>query len=109
MDLDKTLEDIKVEGITNIKLKDIEEAKLEQKKYKLIGKTINKNGIISMSVKLEKLGVDNPLYNVDGKEKAVRYSSDTLGDLTLIGGASGVRPAAASILRDIINIKRNNI
>ena len=109
MDADKTLEDIKVEGITNITLKDIREAKLEQKKFKLIGKTINKKGIISMSVKLEKLGMNNPLYNVDGKDKAIRYTSDTLGDLTLIGGASGVRPAAASILRDIINIERKKI
>ncbi|MDD3226608.1 MAG: homoserine dehydrogenase, partial [Tissierellia bacterium] len=36
----------------------------------------------------------------------VRYISDTLGELTIIGGASGVTPAAASILRDIININR---
>ncbi|WP_243122825.1 hypothetical protein [Haloimpatiens lingqiaonensis] len=29
-----------------------------------------------------------------------------MGDLTIIGGASGVISAAASILRDIININR---
>ena len=34
------------------------------------------------------------------------YTSDTLGDLTLMGGASGVTPAAASVLRDVINIHR---
>ena len=106
MNMDKKLEVVKVEGITDITIEDIKQAKNEDKKYKLIGKTINENGIISMTVKLEKLNIDNPLYNVDGKNKAVRYTSDTLGDLTLIGGASGVIPAAASILRDIININR---
>ena len=106
MDMDKKLEEVKVEGITDITIQDIKQAKNEDKKYKLIGKTINENGIISMTVKLEKLNIDNPLYNVDGKNKAVRYTSDTLGDLTLIGGASGLIPAAASILRDIININR---
>ena len=106
MNMDKKLEEVKVEGITDITIQDIKQAKNEDKKYKLIGKTINENGIISMTVKLEKLNIDNPLYNVDGKNKAVRYTSDTLGDLTLIGGASGVIPAAASILRDIININR---
>jgi homoserine dehydrogenase len=43
---------------------------------------------------------------VDGKNKAVRYTTDVFGDLTIIGGASGVIPAAASILRDLININR---
>lgn len=107
MDEEKRLEDIKVEGITNITPEEIKEAKSENKKYKLVGKAIKENGIISMIVKLEKLDISNPLYIVDGKNKAVRYTSDSLGDLTLIGGASGLIPAAASILRDIINISRN--
>ena len=109
MDWDLTLDDIEVQGITNITPEHIYKAKSENKKYKLIGRTTNKNGIITSSVKLEKLSPDNSLYIVDGKNKAVRYTSDTLGDLTIIGGASGVSPAAASILRDIINIERKNI
>lgn len=106
MNQDKKLEDIQVEGITNITPEDIQDAKRENKKYKLIGKTENINGALEMKVKLEKLDSSHQLYSVDGKNKAVRYSSDTLGDLTIIGGASGVIPAAASILRDIININR---
>lgn len=108
MDTDKRLDDIKVEGITHITPEDIKNAKIEKKKYKLVGKTINQNGIISMAVKLEKIDIGDPLYIVDGKNKAVKYTSETLGDLTLIGGASGVRAAAASLLRDIININKIN-
>lgn len=103
---EKTLNDINVEGITTITRSDIQRAAIEGKKYKLIGKTIRKDDCLEISVGLEKIGADNPLFGVEGKNKAVRFMSDTLGDLTIIGGASGVTPAAASILRDIININR---
>ena len=106
MNEEKTLDDIKVEGITSVKCSDIQEAAKSHQKFKLVGKTTRREEKIEMSVKLEKLNSDNPLYGVDGKKKAVRYTSDILGDLTIIGGASGVIPAAASILRDLINIQR---
>lgn len=106
MNEEKTLDDIDVEGITSLAYSDILEAAKSQQKYKLVGKTIRNKEGLKMSVKLERLEKDNPLYGVDGKNKAVRYTSDTLGDLTIIGGASGVIPAAASILRDLINIHR---
>lgn len=106
MNEEKTIDDISIQGITSIKASDIYEASREGRKYKLIGRTTRKNEGLEMMVRLEKLDQDNPLFGVDGKNKAVRYTSDTLGDLTIIGGASGVIPAAASILRDLINIKR---
>ncbi|CCQ93097.1 Homoserine dehydrogenase [[Clostridium] ultunense Esp] len=106
MEEEKKLEDIEVEGISKIKASEIFEASKKGKKYKLVGKAVRLEDGLDMSVRLEKLDPSNPLYGVDGKNKGVRYVSDTLGDLTIIGGASGVTPAAASILRDLINIKR---
>jgi homoserine dehydrogenase len=106
MNEEKTLKDISVEGITQITPMEIKECLEEGKKYKLIGRAIKEKGKIKMTVKLEKLDKDHPLYGVNGKNKAVRYISDVLGELTIIGGASGVIPAGASILRDLININR---
>ncbi|SET50209.1 homoserine dehydrogenase [Natronincola peptidivorans] len=106
MNQEKELEDIKVEGITRITLESVKKAIEEGKKYKLIGKATNKNNKIELTVQLEILDNHHPLFNVNGKNKGVRYASDTLGDLTIIGGASGVIPAAASILRDLIIIHR---
>lgn len=106
MNEDKRIDDIKVEGMEGIKNSGITEALKEGKKYKLVGRTIRNVNGLQMSVGLERLSSDHPLYGVDGKNKAVRYTSDTLGDLTLMGGESGTRPAAASVLRDIININR---
>lgn len=102
----KTLADIQVCGITEITAADIRAAAEEGCKYKLVGKTVADGDQLKMTVKPEKLSADHLLYNVEGKNKAVRYVSDTLGEVAIIGGASGVIPAAASILRDIVNIHR---
>ena len=106
MNEEKLLEDISVEGITKITPEEVINCLAEGNKYKLVGKTVKEIGKIKMTVKLEKLDSTHPLYGVDGKNKAVRYVSDVLGDITIIGGASGVMPAGASILRDLININR---
>lgn len=50
------------------------------------------------------IGKEHPLYCVDGKNKGVYYKTDTLGDITVIGGASSPLNAAASILRDLLSI-----
>ncbi|MGI6698333.1 MAG: homoserine dehydrogenase [Clostridiales bacterium] len=106
MNEEKTLEDISVEGITGITPEQIIDAKKQGKKYKLVGRTVKRNGALHMSVRPERLDKGHPLHSIDGRYKAVRYVSDTLGDLTLSGGPSGVTPAAASVLRDLINIHR---
>jgi len=106
MNEEKSIDDVNVQGITSIRLANVKEALMEGKKYKLIGRAVRKGSDLEISVKLEKVGTDNPFYMVDGKNKAIRYISDTIGDLTIIGGASGATPAAASILRDIVNINR---
>jgi homoserine dehydrogenase len=103
---DKTLDDIQVEGITGVKPEYIAEAKKEDKALKLIGKAARTKEGVELKVSLEKIDRTHPLYGVNGTNKAVRYVSDTLGDLTVMGGASGTTPAAASLLRDILNLHR---
>ncbi len=103
---DRALKDIEVEGITDLTPEDVAEAREEGRRYKLVGRSqLTEKGIV-MTVRPERVGSDHTLYGVDGKNKAVKYTSATLGDLTVIGGASGPLPAAASIYRDIVNIAR---
>ncbi len=106
MNREMKMNDISVEGITGITQAHIDEAKKEGRKYKLVGRTTNRDGRLDMTVRPEKIDKSHPLYNIDGRYKAVRYVSDTLGDLTISGGPSGVTPAAASVLRDLVNIHR---
>lgn len=102
----KTLAEVRRCGITAISAADIAQAAREGEKYKLVGRAAYHDGELLLTVRPERLGAEHPFYMVDGKNKAVRYESDTLGDLTISGGASGTTPAAASLLRDIINIYR---
>ena len=106
MNEDISLEDASVKGIIDITPEEIEKASAEGKKYKLIGKTERLKDTLKINVGLEKIGIDNPFYFVDGKNKAVKYESDTLGELIMMGGHSDTTAAAASVLRDIINISK---
>ena len=104
MNADMTLKDIDVEGITKVNIKNLQNIKDSNKKLKLIGKIEKENGIIKAYVKPITISESHPLYSVDYKNKGIYYKTDTLGDITIMGGASGTINAAASILRDIILI-----
>lgn len=99
-----SINDADILGITKISVNEIKNAKSENKKIKLLGKAYIKENKTYVSVSPTKLDKEHPLYSVEGKNKGVYFNTDILGDITIIGGASGTRNAAASILRDIINI-----
>jgi homoserine dehydrogenase len=52
----------------------------------------------------EALPPDHPLAQVDGAEKGATFTTDTLGRITVIGGASSPRGAAAALLRDVLHL-----
>jgi homoserine dehydrogenase len=99
-----SLNDIEVKGITGITPIHLEEAAKEGKRYKLIGKAEKENGTVKATVSIEKIGPDNFLYGIEGSGKAVLYRTDTLGDLLVANSASGPSYAAASLLRDLVNL-----
>ena len=102
---DLSLNDIKVEGISHIKKEELLVLKEQGKKLKLMGKVAMKNGKATAEVKLCEIDKSHPLYLVDGKNKGITYKTDSLGEISIIGGASGRINAAAAILRDLINLK----
>lgn len=102
---DINLNDIEIEGIAEVKLEYLRELKKKNKKLKLIGKVDSLDDEINAYVKLIEIDENHPLYFVDYKNKGIYFKTDTLGDVSIIGGASGTRNAAASILRDIVLIK----
>lgn len=98
------LEDVDIKGIEDVNFNKINTKMNGLGKIKLLGRAIKKDNRINISVKPEVIYSNNPLYNVDGRNKGVCYKTDTLGDITITGGASDKRGAAAAILRDILNI-----
>ena len=105
MDANIKLEDIEIQGITEVELETIKRLQKENKKLKLIGKVHRKDSMVKAYVGLIEIKDDHPLYFVDYKNKGVYFKTDTLGEISIIGGASGTRNAAASILRDLVLVK----
>ena len=99
------LKDVDIVGISNLSKEVINRAKDSGGKIKLLGKTYRENDEIKIKVSPEILNDEHSLYSVDGKNKGILFKTDVLGNITIIGGASGVENAAASIVRDITNLK----
>lgn len=104
MNLDLKLEDINISGIENLDIKDVIAAKNNNMRYKLVGSCEKIGDKIKTEVGLKLVNQDDILYSINGKNKGAKYKTDTLGDLVIVGGESGPIPAAASVLRDVINL-----
>jgi len=103
MGLELTLGDIKVKGITKISPASIEGSKKEGKALKLIGKISRAAGRWSAQVSPVAIKSGHPLFNVDGTNKGITFHTDTMGSVTITGGKSDPRGAAAALLKDIIH------
>ncbi len=101
-----TLEDVSVQGITEITQDNMEDALKQGKTIRLIGEANQSDGRVSVSVYPKYLHGEHPLAQVNDTVKGICYRTDTLGDVTVIGGKSDPRAAAAAALKDIITIYR---
>jgi len=101
-----TIHDIRVEGITKISAEFLRAAKEEGKVVKLLG-TLRKQGSrFEAEVRVSPLEPGHPLFGVSGTDKGITFLTDTMGSITVTGGKSDPRGAAAALLKDIINIYR---
>ena len=98
-------EDVKRKGITEISKEDIDNAKFEGKRWKLIGSAeIKKDGSVDAKVWPEKLPLDNPLAGVSGATNALTYNTDELGPVTIVGPGAGRRETGFALLIDLLKI-----
>lgn len=100
-------QDVERKGITKISKEDIEDAKLQGMRWKLIGSAeIQKDGSVKASVKPVKLPMDDPLAGVNEATNALTYYTDELGPVTIVGPGAGKRETGFSLLIDLLNINR---
>jgi homoserine dehydrogenase len=102
--LDLTLKDIQVEGITQLAPELLERARQDGKAVKLIGRMTPSAGRWKAEVSPEIIDRSHPLFGVNGANKGITFITDTLGSITVTGGKSDPRGAAAALLKDIIHI-----
>lgn len=101
-----TVEEVLCKGITGITLKDIEEAKAEGKRWKLLAKARKEGGEVIASIAPEKVDVTDPLASINGAVNAIAYECDLLGTVTLSGAGAGKVETGFSLLIDLIAINR---
>ena len=98
------LSDIDRQGITHLTQEDILSAKRQGKRWKLIGTLEYIDGKIKASVRPTALPIEHPLANVNGVLNAVTYTTDLLGEVTLIGTGAGRTQTGYALLNDLLVI-----
>lgn len=91
-------------GITDITPADIAAARKRGKRYKLIGRVWEEEGRVKVSVGPEEVELTDPLASVGGATNALTISTDTLGDVTIVGPGAGKRETGYSLLIDLLHI-----
>ncbi len=103
MDQSMTMQDVSCIGISGITREQIQSAQAENQRWKLIGTLESENGRIQGSVKPVKLDSTHPLYGIGGATNAITFSTDLLGDITLIGPGAGRIETGYAIIGDILS------
>ncbi len=100
------LEEIECEGITSLKVGDIREALKEGSRYKLIARGYKEGEEVRVKVGPEKVPLSDPLANILGTLNAVTFSTDTIGDVTIVGRGAGGREAGYALFSDLVSLAR---
>lgn len=100
MDMKVTLRDVKCTGIRKVDTSDIKKAAKKNCAVKLIA-SCNKELIVSP----QEISIDDPLC-VNGTLNAISFTSEHSGTQTIIGRGAGGIETASSILRDLLDIRK---
>ncbi|MCU4770632.1 homoserine dehydrogenase [Bacillus toyonensis] len=110
MGVENMLTDIHIKGIENVTKQQIRHAKEQNNYIKLIASAYkDMDGKVNLNVEPLEIEKDHPLAKVNGTEKGITFFTDTMGQVTTIGGASNPRGAAAAALKDVINLYRRDL
>jgi homoserine dehydrogenase len=100
------INDITCKGITKITPKDIAAAKKKNARWKLIGSIEKKGKKVIASVSPEMIDYSHPLAGVMGAKNALTFTTDLLGDVTIVGPGAGRKETGFAILTDILSINK---
>jgi len=109
LDTEFGLGDVNVSGIAGMPAEFIAGARAEGKSVKLLASASpgRKGKGWALEVRPSVLDPSHPLFHVNGTEKGITFLTDTMGSVTVTGGRSNPRGAAAALLKDLINVYRS--
>lgn len=105
MDAELTMDDIDRTGMSTLNMDDIKNAKQFNRRWKVLGH-VNRNidGSFNAWVKPVQVVESHPLANVSGATNAVTFSTELMGEVTLIGAGAGRIETGYAVIQDLINI-----
>jgi homoserine dehydrogenase len=96
-------QDVDRTGIRDITIEEIELAKARRKRWKLVCEARWEGGQLKTTVAPQMVGIDSPLYGVEGTTSIVQFESDVLGKLSLIEADPGPHTTAYGLMADFLN------
>jgi homoserine dehydrogenase len=100
------ISDVPCKGISAITKADVEAAKAQGYRYKLIGQAKVENGVVTASVSPQKLPLADPLAGVMGAQNALSLVTDLMGKVTIQGAGAGKLETGHAIMSDILAVHR---
>ncbi|MBO7401768.1 MAG: homoserine dehydrogenase [Lachnospiraceae bacterium] len=100
-------EDIQTEGITKITAADIAYAKKFEMAIKLFASSRKVGDSIYALVAPKMIGVNNPLYTVNGVYNAILVHGNVLGDVMFYGSGAGKLPTASAVVSDVVDATKH--
>ncbi len=101
------LDDVRVQGITNITEEDLKYAKQLGYTMKLIGMAQIEDDKVEVSVQPTLLGETHPLAAVNNEYNAVYVYGEAVGETMFYGPGAGSLPTATSIVSDLVVVLKN--
>ncbi len=95
-------------GIMNLNGDEIEHVVKKGRAVRLIGNLVVDKNQPRIAVAPEILEVNDPLHGVRGTNKAITYYTKHMGEITILGGASGRIQTSAAMLKDILSIPKQS-
>ncbi len=101
------LDDITVEGISNIEPIDIEFAKQFGCKIKLLAISRNNGNNVEARVHPTMVPDHHMLATIGGAFNGIQFNGDVVGDVLLYGQGAGMMPTGSAVAADVVDIGRN--
>lgn len=93
--------DVTCQGITHLTADDVAAAQAAGERWKLIARIWRDGDAVHADVRPTRLPLAHPLAGVGGATNAITYTTDLLGDVTLIGPGAGGIATAFALLSDL--------
>ncbi|MDR7126402.1 hypothetical protein [Pseudotabrizicola sp. 4114] len=109
LDEELTMDDLVVEGIQSVGAGRIDAWRAQGLVPKLVGSLSRMNGKTSAKVGVRTYPLTDPLAHVSGKNKAIRITTDAMGETIAIGSGTEPLATAAAALKDLEHILTSTV